>query len=92
MKTLPKLICAVVSVAAAVAALAPSPGASSDHFVIVNDNDYYGNSQGNNFGTILKLAATKQNPLLNQVAALATGEPSVTQGSYTPTVQVVRQG
>ena len=48
------------------------PGASSEHFVVVNDNDYYENSYGNNFGTILKLEGMKQNPLLQQVASLAT--------------------
>jgi len=87
-----KMLVAIAAIIAGVAALAPGPGASSEHFVIVNDNDYYGNSQGNNFGTILKLAGTKQNPALEQVASLATGEPSVTQGSLVPTVQVVREG
>jgi hypothetical protein len=75
-----------------VAALAPAPDASDAHFVIVNNNDYYADYQGNNYGTVLKLEGTKQNPILKQAALLATGEPGVIQGSYTPTVQVVRQG
>jgi len=91
MKTLPKLICAVVLIAAAVAGFAPSPGASSEHFVIVNNNDNFFRAQGNNYGTVLKLAGTKENPLLNQVASLATGVQS-SGGGPIPSVQVVKVG
>ena len=76
MKTLPKLIRAVVLIAAGVAMLAPSPDASSEHFVIVNNSDSYMGGAGNNYGTVLKLGGTKNNPVLSQAASLATGEPS----------------
>jgi len=87
-----KLIVAAAIILAGVAAFAPAPNAGSEHFVIVNDNDYYEKSQGNNYGTVLRLDGTKQNPDLKQAASLATGEPSVTQESFTPTIQVIRQG
>jgi len=93
MKTLPKLIRAVVLIAAGVAMLAPSPDASSEHFVIVNNSDSYMGGAGNNYGTVLKLGGTKNNPVLSQAASLATGEPSPWGGgSYAPLVQVVAAG
>ena len=87
-----KFAIALAVIAAGVVVFAPAPDASDAHFVIVNDNDYYGKSQGTNYGTVLRLDGTKQNPDLKQAAALATGEPSVLQGPFTPTVQVVRRG
>ena len=82
-----KLIAAAAIILAGVAAFAPSPGASSEHFVILNNSDL----SGNNFGTVLKLAGTKQNAVLNEAASLATGV-SVTGSGLLPTVQVVRAG
>ena len=91
MKPFGKAFTAAAILFAGVAAFASSPGASSEHFVIVNDNDYYGKSQGNNYGTVLRLDGTKQNPNLEQAAALATGEPSGGSGAV-PSVQVVAVG
>ena len=69
----------------------PGPGASSEHFVIVNNNDNFFREQGNNYGTVLELAGTRENPLLNQVASLATGVQS-SGGGPIPSVQVVKVG
>ena len=91
MKSFPKFLSAVLLIAAGVAMLAPSPGASSEHFVIVNNNDDFFRAQGDNYGTVLKLAGTRENPLLNQVASLATDVQS-SGGGIIPTVAVVRVG
>jgi len=87
MKSLPQLISAAVLIAAGIAMLAPSPGASSEHFVIVNNND----SSGNNYGTVLQLGGTRQNPVLSNIASLSTGV-AVSGVANVPQVQVVRVG
>jgi len=87
MKPYGKAFAAAAILFAGVAAFAPSPGASSEHFVIVNDNDI----TGTNYGTVLKLTGTKQNPLLPQVASLATYVPSAAGGPV-PSVQVTAVG
>jgi len=75
------------------AVCASAPNAGSEHFVIVNNNDAYPvGMQGNDYATVLRLEGTRQNPLLMQTALLNSGEPSILQGSYTPTVQIVRIG
>ncbi len=83
-----KLFCAAVLIAA-VALCAPGPNASSERFV-VNDNDAYLHSQGNDYATVFRLEGTKQNPVLKQAALLDSGEPSVETTSFTPTIQVVK--
>ena len=86
-----RFVIALALIAAGVAVCAPSPGASSEHFVIVNNNDNFFRAQGDNYGTVLKLAGTKQNAVLNQAALLATGVQS-SGGGPIPSVQVVRVG
>jgi len=54
----------------------------------LNNNDVSGNP---NFGTVLKLAGPKTNPVLNQVASLATGQPADGQLPV-PNLAVVRDG
>ena len=78
-------------IAAAVVVCAPAPDASDAHFVIVNNNDNFFRAQGDNYGTVLKLAGTKQNAVLNQAALLATGVQS-SGGGPIPSVQVVKVG
>jgi hypothetical protein len=92
MKRLAKMIAAAAMLAAAIAIYAPGPGASSEHFVFLNDNDYYGSSSGNDFATAFRLQGTLADPLLKQAALLDSGQPSVEVASFVPTVQVVRAG
>jgi hypothetical protein len=86
------MIAAAAMLAAAIAIYAPSPGASSEHFVFVNDNDSQFLSHGDDHATVLRLEGTLTNPLLKQTAFLDSGQPSTLVGSYAPTVQVVRAG
>ena len=50
-----KMLAGFAAIAAAIVACAPSPGASSEHFVITNDNYF----KAENSGTILKLGGTR---------------------------------
>jgi hypothetical protein len=78
-----KLLVAITILVAGVAAFAPAPNAGSEHFVITNDHT------DNNKGTLLKLAGTARDPVLNQVAPLNTHVPDEEFG-YVPDVLVVR--
>ena len=70
MKAFGKAFAAAVILLAGVAALAPSPGASSEHFVVTNNN----NVTSAQTGTILKLDGTRENPVLKPLRLLKTGE------------------
>jgi hypothetical protein len=86
---------AIAIVFMGIAVFAPSPGASSEHFVIVNNNDghRFSESARNDYATVLRLEGTKQNPLVAQAALLNSGEPSAVQiFANAPTVQIVRIG
>jgi hypothetical protein len=94
MKSFFKIAATIAILAAAVAFCAPGPNASSEHFVVVNDNNLYAiGSHGDDYATLLKLEGAKQNSLLKQTAMLDSGEPSAGQiFAATPTVQIVRIG
>jgi hypothetical protein len=93
MKPFTKLLVAMAVLAGAVAVWAPSPSASSEHFVFLNDNDFQGNGfQGNDRATVIQLEGTLQNPALKQTALLDSGVPSVEVSNFVPTIQVVRAG
>ena len=87
MKAIAKAFGAAAILFAGVAALAPSPGASSEHFVITNNC----NLDSAQTGTILKLDGTRENPVLKPLRLLKTGAAS-TGGFVEPTIQLVRNG
>ena len=64
-----KMLAGFAAIAAAIVACAPSPGASSEHFVITNNNYF----KAENSGTILKLGGTRSNPTLTPTQTLETG-------------------
>jgi len=82
-----RILCATVLIAAGVAMFAPSPGASSEHFIITNNNYF----DAQNSGTILKLGGTRANPTLTATQTLATAV--ISDGNEaTPSVQIVSKG
>ncbi len=87
MKSIATLVATLSLIVAAVALCAPGPNASSEHFVVTNNN-----SPQDNSGTIFRLAGTRSNPVLHVVKTLDTGEPTPYGGLSTPNVQVVRSG
>jgi hypothetical protein len=90
--TIPARILCVVILVAAVAVCASAPDAGNAHFVIANNEDYYyPNPNGNNFGTVMKLFGPKSDPSLTPVASLNTQALSAGGGDI-PNVQVVRHG
>ena len=64
-----KMLAGFAAIVAAVVVCAPSPGASSEHFVITNNNYF----KAENSGTILKLGGTRSNPTLTPTQTLETG-------------------
>jgi hypothetical protein len=82
----------IILLIAALGLCAPGQNAGNEHFVAINNNDSYGDSQGNDYATLLRLDGTKQNPILKQAALLNSGVSSVETGAYVPTVQIVRTG
>ncbi len=78
----------IAILAAAVALCAPGPGASSEHYVVANDNDFV----GENYGTIMRLEGSAKNPLLGRVTTLQTNvSMPFGDGAY-PNVQIIRSG
>jgi len=68
-----------------VAVCATNPGASSEHYVVANDE-----ALPTNLGTVMKLGGTANNPLLTTVATLQTGVSEPFSNFGTPTVQIIR--
>jgi len=88
MKSLPKFLSATVLIGAAIAVFAPSPGASSEHFVITNNNYF----EAENSGTILKLGGTRANLTLTPTQTLETGIVSDGTLSFPNIAEVHRGG
>ncbi len=88
MKPSLKMLLAFELIAIAVALCAPAPDASSEHYVVTNDN----NLKAINSGTILKAGGTSLNPTLKVMATLATNEQVDGYSVASPMVRMVRHG
>ncbi len=87
MKSCTRFAFSFILVAAAVAMFAGAPGADSAKYLVLNDNDL----SGVNYGTILKLAGTARDPVLD-VAATLNSQSAAGGGGGAPAIQVVREG
>jgi hypothetical protein len=88
MKPSLKMLLAFELIAIAVALCAPAPDASSEHYVVTNDN----NLKAINSGTVLKAGGTSLNPTLKVIATLATMEQINAYSTASPMVQVITHG
>ncbi len=84
MKRYFKVLLVMAVVAAGVALCAPGPDASSEHYVVTNDN----NLKAINTGTVLKLGGSENNPLLGIVGSLNTNTLVSAHGAATPSIQI----
>jgi len=82
-----RLAFACIAVVAGIAVCATNPGASSEHYVLANDN-----SLPENLATVMKLGGTSKNPVLTVGETLQTGVSQPFGGFATPTVQIIRAG
>jgi len=78
---------ACIAIVAGVGACATNPGASSEHYVVANDN-----SLPENLATVMKLGGTSKNPVLTVGETLQTGVSQPFGGLATPTVQIIHAG
>ncbi len=78
----------ILAIIVAVALCAPGPGASSEHFVVANDNIY----NGNNTAAILKLGGTRADPTLPVLKSLRTGVATRPGVPAVPSIQLVHSG
>jgi hypothetical protein len=88
MKNSARYFTAILVIGLGVALWATGPGASSKHFLLVNNND----SKERNFGTELKLLGDRANFSLESKAKFATGGFSGTYYTLIPTIQAIRHG
>jgi hypothetical protein len=88
MKNSARYFLAILVIGLGVALWATGPGASSKHFVLVNDND----NTGRNFGTELKLLGNRADFSLESKAKFATGGFSDVGPWYTPSIQMIHHG
>jgi hypothetical protein len=84
-----RALAAIALVGLAPALFRPMPLASSEHFVITNDNEL---TPENTTGTILKLESWRTNPTLSIKRTMKTKMRTSGQGIAKPTVQVLKTG
>jgi hypothetical protein len=88
MKNSARYFAAILAIGLGVALWATGPGASSKHFLLVNNND----SKGRNFGSELELLGNRTDFSLKSKATFATGGFSNVGAYVVPTVQMIHHG
>ena len=88
MNNIRKYAAAIVLVAGAVGVCATMPNASSEHFIVTNQNSVTAAAAA----SVLKLVGTKSNPQWDQVGNLQANETASGLAFSTPNIQIIRHG
>ncbi len=87
MKSIFHSVAAIAALTSAITFCSPSPDASSENFVVTNNNNVY----IDNTGTVLKLEDMRAKPQIKALATLQTGVADA-GGGPGPNIQIMRAG